>query len=155
MTLPLRDAALPLFLTTVLAPVAIACFEFGIPIEVIVFGLLLASYKGPHWLKSWKRFASFEPHRDHGESVPDEPDSHGTTSSQDDSKTKFAKQTKTEGSSWRSNLSYASWRSKATDESRKGYDAGDTLSWRSRASGDSKNRKGKAVEPPRKPDNKN
>lgn len=43
---------------TVLSPFAVLCFKYGIPIELIVFGLLLAGYKGPHWLKGWRRGSS-------------------------------------------------------------------------------------------------
>jgi len=46
----LWDTVLPMLTVTVLSPVAVVCFRAGIPIELIVFGLLVAGYKGPQLL---------------------------------------------------------------------------------------------------------
>ena len=46
-----QDVGLPLLTVVVLSPVAILSFRYGIPIELIVFGLLFAGYKAPKWCK--------------------------------------------------------------------------------------------------------
>ncbi|CAJ1384622.1 unnamed protein product [Effrenium voratum] len=54
MSAQLQDVGLPLLTVAVLSPVAILCFRYGVPIEIIVFGLLCAGYKGPKWCRRTK-----------------------------------------------------------------------------------------------------
>ncbi len=51
MSSQLRDVGLPLLTVCVLSPVAVLSFRYGVPIELIVFGLLFAGYKAPKWCK--------------------------------------------------------------------------------------------------------
>merc|ERR1719162_1103304 len=57
MPVRLRDVGLPTLTVIVLSPVAALCFKLGIPIELIVFGLLVAGYKGPRLLQARKKQA--------------------------------------------------------------------------------------------------
>mmetsp|Transcript_16377 Transcript_16377/g.28761 ORF Transcript_16377/g.28761 Transcript_16377/m.28761 type:complete len:836 (+) Transcript_16377:38-2545(+) len=47
----LQDVAFPMLTVVVLSPVAIFCFRNGVPIEIIVFSLLCAGYKGPRLVR--------------------------------------------------------------------------------------------------------
>ena len=47
-----QDVGLPLLTVVVLSPVAILSFRYGVPIELIVFGLLFAGYKAPKWCRA-------------------------------------------------------------------------------------------------------
>lgn len=51
MSSQLQDVGLPLLTVCVLSPVAVLSFRYGVPIELIVFGLLFAGYKAPKWCK--------------------------------------------------------------------------------------------------------
>jgi len=133
MAVRLRDVLLSLFMIIAASPVAIALFRFGIPIEFIVFGLLLVGYKGPHWLKSCRGSSLSEPSRQHAESRTNEPDSH--SQSQDGTKAKSGK-AKSESSSWRANL--PSWRKNSSKSTTPEAEAG---SWRRAAAANKKDSK--------------
>eukprot|EP00929_Paragymnodinium_shiwhaense_P020849 TRINITY_DN13767_c0_g1_i1.p1 TRINITY_DN13767_c0_g1~~TRINITY_DN13767_c0_g1_i1.p1 ORF type:complete len:878 (-),score=179.07 TRINITY_DN13767_c0_g1_i1:121-2754(-) len=55
MSVQVEDVLPPLLTITVLSPLAVVCFRFGIPIEIIVFGLLISGYKGPHLIGRYWR----------------------------------------------------------------------------------------------------
>jgi len=141
----LGDAALPMLTITLLSPVAFVCFRIGIPIEVIVFGLLLAGYKGPNVLNRVRKHPQPGIHEDTDVASSDEASlCEQAPPTQEEIKSKSLKSANASLHSWRSNIP---WRSKGNDDGRRGKDTSDdTLSWRSKASTESKPRKGRAEE---------
>lgn len=52
MSAEFRDVGFPLLTVAILSPVAILCFRYGVPIELIIFGLLCAGFKSSRWLRA-------------------------------------------------------------------------------------------------------
>lgn len=117
-----------------LSPVAIVVFNYGVPIEIIVFGLLLAGYRGPEYLRG-RRSSQQDDHRDAAD-----PQASGGSDSQRDENSSSKQPAKETGglTSWRSKLS---WRSKASDGTKRGGRDSDEGSWRRRDGGDAKSRR--------------
>merc|ERR1719210_841644 len=130
----------------ILSPLAVVGFSYGIPIEILVFGLLLAGYKGPQLLKSIKKTPVSGTHPDRSESVPKEVDAHEhTTLFRDDAKRRVGTPETAGLASWRAKIP---WRTKAADDGKRGRDASEEiLSWRSKPLHDAKFRKPRVEEP--------
>lgn len=130
MAVSLSDVLLPGFMIICASPAAVAGFRAGIPIEIIVFALLLVGYKGPRWLKRCRGSSSVETSREHAETAPNELDSHEQSGQ---NQAKGDKQSK--GAGWRANL--PSFRPKNKTAAAESSDAG---SWRRAAAENKKNR---------------
>jgi len=146
MSLRLHDVWQPMLTIAVLSPLAVLGFSYGVPIEILVFGLLLAGYKGPQFLKSIKRPTLRAP----SEGAPKEADARESDANdqatviRDDAKRRAGAATTAGLTSWGAKIS---WRSRGSDDGKRGRDASDdTLSWRSKSSGDARARKPKAEE---------
>jgi len=61
MSAQLQDIGLPLLTVAILSPVAILSFRYGVPIELIVFGLLCAGYRGPKWCRRAAKGGDLQP----------------------------------------------------------------------------------------------
>merc|ERR1719188_599767 len=116
----LRDAGLPMLTIAFLSPVAVACFRYGVPIEIIVFGLLISGYKLPQYLRRCRR-GNQDNHRDKAE--PAEASRDSSSKERDESSNTKSGKEATGLASWRSKLS---WR-KAAKSGGKESDEG---SWR-------------------------
>eukprot|EP00930_Biecheleria_cincta_P045959 TRINITY_DN31681_c0_g1_i1.p1 TRINITY_DN31681_c0_g1~~TRINITY_DN31681_c0_g1_i1.p1 ORF type:complete len:730 (-),score=151.85 TRINITY_DN31681_c0_g1_i1:746-2935(-) len=68
MPVEFRDVGFPLLTVAILSPLAIFCFRYGVPIELIIFGLLCAGFKASRWLRAKSADATSAP-------ASDEPDS--------------------------------------------------------------------------------
>lgn len=142
MSATLRDLVPPLLTVVILSPLAILGFRNGVPIEVIVFGLLLAGYKGGHFFSSWKRKGD----NTDGQPRPGENDGNEDIKDEDiDASPNDTTDAKTpaEGSktSWRMPWKSGGRRgadSKGSNEDSATSEQPSILSWRSRPSGETK-----------------
>lgn len=140
MSVQLKDVGLPVLTITVLSPLAILFFRLGIPIEVIVFGLLLAGYKGPHWLQAFRsrgleKACAAKSNEGHSDSDTNDHAS-PQNSPEDSARSKGAKSPSSGGVSWRHGLSWRpkksptdqdespGWRKSGGKKTPKGDDAG-------------------------------
>eukprot|EP00438_Fugacium_kawagutii_P020344 Skav209400 [mRNA] locus=scaffold962:114839:136572:- [translate_table: standard] len=117
-----RDVGLPFLTVVVLSPVAILSFRYGIPIELIVFGLLFAGYKAPKWCKRKAKKSDDSPVPAEAEASPLETPQrafwrpwkarrHDATSKSERSKDAKAAKPKSGAALLKKNASQTQWRS--------------------------------------------
>lgn len=115
----------PVLRIVILAPVGATCFALGIPIELIVFGLLLGAYKGPQWTTTIRNKirSSRQFRQDHSEGASD-----GVDELERLREEKNSEANKSKGA--------GAWRSRTMDDKKAlkatGKPADDSKSWRSK-----------------------
>mmetsp|Transcript_2427 Transcript_2427/g.5192 ORF Transcript_2427/g.5192 Transcript_2427/m.5192 type:complete len:928 (+) Transcript_2427:35-2818(+) len=134
----LRDAGPSILTVVFLSPVAVILFQLGIPIEVLVFGLLFGGYKAPRLVESYRA----------GNSPASEDSKEGGQAESSDAQSSQTEDTAKASSSsslpWRAK--FGSWRSRTTDsKDGKKKEKDDFLTWR-KGSADAKAKKKSAAE---------
>lgn len=140
-----RDVALNLLTALLVSPVAVICFRFGVPIELIVFGLLIVSYKAPTWAAPLvAKFSAWRAGAGKPQPKPSEPAAKkedAKEQDQDDSKKVTGKPPANGSQSWRLGWRKTPGGSDSRKGGREGEDANAGQAWR-RGGADAKAQRG-------------